>query len=222
MACGKHVPVLPGTGGSDVKVTYRIILTVGLAVFVCGSIPIAQSQTASTQSTTAPLHMMVQPGGGVRCRVAIRGAKQGPFKGDSTARGQEKWIHCSQFLLSLTSPRDAATGMATGKRQYAPIVITKEWDAASPQIFQAAATNEVLPQVELEFLRTGPQGIESVFETVTLTNATISAVKQYIGFPDAGEPPNPHPLENVSFTFQKIEITNAEGKTMAVDDWSSR
>jgi type VI secretion system secreted protein Hcp len=154
--------------------------------------------------------------------MAIRGAKQGKFKGDTTAKGQEKWIRCSQFLLSLTVPRDAATGLATGKRQYAPIVITKEWDAASPQMFQAASTNEVLPQVELEFSKTGPTGVESVVQTVTLTNATISAMKQYIGFPDAGEPPSPHALEDVSFTFQKIEITNAEGKTTAVDDWSAR
>jgi type VI secretion system secreted protein Hcp len=214
--------VLPEIGGSNVKFTHRIICTATLAVLVCVSVQIAQSQIASTQPATAPLHMMVQPGGGIQCRVAIRGAKQGQFKGDSTSRGAEKWIRCSQFLLSLTAPRDAATGLPTGKRQYAPIVITKEWDAASPQIFQAASTNEVLPQVELEFLRSNPAGMESVFETVTLTNATISAVKQYIGFPDAGEPPNPHPQENVSFTFQKIEITNAEGKTTAVDDWSAR
>lgn len=202
------------------KFTYRIIVTATLAVFVYGGVPIAQSQVASTQPATAPLHMMVQAGGGTQCRVSIRGAKQGQFKGDSTTKGAEKSIRCSQFLLSLTSPRDAATGLPTGRRQYAPIVITKEWDAASPQIFLAASTNEVL-QVEVEFLRPSPTGMESVFETVTLTNATISAVKQYIGFPDAGEPPNPHALENVSFTFQKIEITNAEGKTTAVDEWSS-
>jgi type VI secretion system secreted protein Hcp len=206
-----------------VKFNCRIILTAAMVVFV-GSAPIAQSQIASPQPATAPLHMMVQPGGaGVQCRLAIRGTKQGQFKGDVAPKGPaEKWIRCSQFLLSLTSPRDAATGMASGKRQYAPIVITKEWDAASPQIFQAASTNEVLAQVELEFLRPSPTGVDTVFQTITLTNATISAVKQYMGFPDAGEPPNPHPQEDVSFTFQKIEITNAEGRTMAVDDWSAR
>ena len=205
------------------KFKYRIILIAALLVFVGGSLPIAQPQSASTQPASAPLHMMVQAtGAGVQCRVAIRGTKQGQFKGDSPAKGQEKWIRCSQFLFALTVPRDAATGLASGKRQYAPIVITKEWDAASPQIFQAASTNEVLAQVELEFLRPSPTGVDTVFQTITLTNATISAVKQYMGFPDAGEPPNPHPQEDVSFTFQKIEITNAEGRTMAVDDWSAR
>ena len=203
------------------KVTYRIIVALALAVIVGASVQIARSQSASSKPP-ASLNMMFQPGGATQCRVAIRGTKSGQFKGDGSVRGQEKWIRCSQFLLSLTSPRDAATGLPTGKRQYAPIVITKEWDAASPQIFQAAATNETLAQVELQFLRTSPLGVEAVFETVTLTNATISAVKRYIGFPDAGEPPNPHALEDVSFTFQKIEITNSEAKTTAADDWSTR
>jgi type VI secretion system secreted protein Hcp len=203
------------------RITCRIILPAALAVFVFGSVQIAQPQ-GTARKPASSLNMMFQPGGATQCRVAIRGTKSGQFKGDGSVRGQEKWMRCSQFLLSLTAPRDAATGLPTGKRQYAPIVITKDWDAASPQIFQAASTNEVLLQVEFEFLKTTPQGVEAVFETVMLTNATISAVKHYIGFPDAGEPPNPHALEDVSFTFQKIEITNSEGKTTAADDWSTR
>src|SRR5438067_10481771 len=34
----------------------------------------------------------------------------------------------------IVSPRDSATGMATGKRQYAPVKFVKEWGAASPQL----------------------------------------------------------------------------------------
>jgi hypothetical protein len=34
----------------------------------------------------------------------------------------------------VTSPRDAASGLATGKRQHKPITIIKEWDAATPQL----------------------------------------------------------------------------------------
>ena len=198
--------------------------TIVLAAFVALAIlatEAAQPQPARP-AATAPSPMLVQAGGPTQCRMAIRGARQGQFKGQNTMRGQEKWIPCSQFMLSVTSPRDPASGQASGRRQYAPIVVTKEWGAASPQIMSAATSNEVLQQVEFEFVRTNAQGMEYVFQTVTLTNATISAFKEYIGFPDAGEPPNPHPLEDVSFTFQKIEITNNDGKTTAVDDWSAR
>lgn len=203
------------------KSKLSITVFVTLVVLTSMVAEVAQSQPPRIPSG-APVSMLLQPGGGSQCRMAIRGAKQGQFKGQSMARGQEKWIPCSQFLLLLNAPRDASSGQATGRRQWAPIVVTKEWGAASPQILSAASTNEVLPLVEFEFLRSNPQGMESVFETVTLTNATISAFKQYVGFPDAGEPPNPHPLEDVSFTFQKIEVTNSEGKTTAVDDWSAR
>lgn len=203
------------------KSKLSITVFVTLVVLTSMVAEVAQSQPPRIPSG-APVSMLLQPGGGSQCRMAIRGAKQGQFKGQSMARGQEKWIPCSQFLLSLTAPRDASSGQATGRRQWSPIVVTKEWGAASPQILSAVSTNEALPLVEFEFLRSNPQGMESVFETVTLTNATISAFKQYVGFPDAGEPPNPHPLEDVSFTFQKIEVTNSEGKTTAVDDWSAR
>lgn len=182
----------------------------------------AQTQTPSVRAMAAPVPIVLQPGGNAQCRMAIKGAKQGQFKGQSLgSRMQEKWIPCSQFLLSIVSPRDVSTGQASGKRQYAPIVVTKDWGAASPQIFQAIATNEALPLVEFEFLKVNAQGTEFVFETVTLTNASISAFKQYIGFPDAGEQSSPHSLEDVSFTFQKIEVTNTEGKTTATDDWSA-
>ena len=203
------------------KFRNRIIVIVSLAVAVCGAVKTARPQLISKESAVPPLPMMMQAGGTAGCRMAIRATKQGQLKGDGTVRGQEKWFRCSQFLFSLTSPRDAATGLPSGKRQYVPIVITKDWDAASPQIFQAAATNEVLPLVELEFWRASPQGAETVLERVTLTNATISSVKQYIGFPSAGEPPNSHPQEDVALTFQKIEMTNPDGKTGASDDWSA-
>ncbi len=193
----------------------RSIILVTVAVLALFDVVQAQA-VAPRPPILAPQSMQFQAGGNAGCRVAIRGQRQGQFMGTNR---QDKWMPCSQFLLSLTSPRDVATGQATGRKQYAPVVVTKEWDAASPQIFTAAATNEVLPLVEFEFTRVGPDGREFVFESVKLTNATIAAAKQHIGFPDAGEPPNPRPLEDVSFTFQKIELTNNEARTTFVDDW---
>jgi len=41
---------------------------------------------------------------------------------------------------SVTSPRDAASGLATGKRQHKPMTITKELDKSSPQLFSLVVT----------------------------------------------------------------------------------
>ena len=36
--------------------------------------------------------------------------------------------------LSIVSPRDAASGLPTGKRMHKPMTIIKEWGAASPKL----------------------------------------------------------------------------------------
>ncbi|HLW54958.1 MAG TPA: type VI secretion system tube protein TssD [Candidatus Angelobacter sp.] len=167
-----------------------------------------------------PVNGQFGPAAGSSCRVSIRGQTQGQFAGTAGPR-PEPGIVCTQFLMAINSPRDAASGMPSGKRLYSPITITKAWDAASPQIMKAASSNESLPLVEFQFSRANSSGGEAVFETIRLTNATITTVKRYIGFPDAGEPSNPRPQEDVAFTFQKIEINNSEGKTGFSDDWNS-
>jgi type VI secretion system secreted protein Hcp len=157
--------------------------------------------------------------------ITIEGTKQGKFKtppgGGASADGLRGGkIPGIRFFAETTSPRDVGTGQASGKRQHKPITITKQWDASSPQLFQALVTNEVLKSVLFEFVKTNLQGEEFVYHTIKLTNGTVSNIKSYLDLTDAsGDPYDAHELEDVSLTFQKIEIENREGKTTAVDDW---
>ena len=170
--------------------------------------------------------------------LKIEGAKQGKFKGEATRAGQPDWIRGCKFSYQaasprdvatrqasgkrdmatgqasgqVVSPRDVATGQASGKRQHGSIVIVKEWGAASPQIAQAMNAGEVLTSVEMEFVRPGADGADVVYKTLKLTNATIASVRRLPG----GNGPG---LEEVSFTFQKIEAKGRDGRTMAMDDW---
>ena len=151
-----------------------------------------------------------------RFDVTIVGAKQGTFKGEGNRLRNRNKIVGLTYAYELSSPRDAATGLPTGKRQHHPVMFTKEWGAATPQILTAEANNENLKSVLFEFFKTTLNGQEYVFQTVTLTNASISDVKQYTdksGFLE---------LDEISFTFQKIEVDNKDGKTMFLDDWSSQ
>ena len=158
-------------------------------------------------------------------QVSIKGRKQGQFKGEGfqSKRGN-KWIPILAFGYAVQSPRDLATGQATGKRQHKPVVVTKAWGAATPQLFQALTTNEILDSVDIEFFKVNPNGEEYLYHTVKLTNASIVEIKQYTReyeLESAGHPEGVDPveLEDVSFTFQKIEIENKDGKTTTVDDW---
>ena len=154
--------------------------------------------------------------------ATVTGAKQGVFKGESTQKGFENKIPCVGFNYGVTVPHDQATGQASGKRQHEPVSITREWGASSPQFFAAAYTNEVLTTVLIEVFTTAANGVQQVDHTVTLTNATLSAVEDSLFLGQTGGPVvDSRELQQISFTFQKIEITSVTGGTSAVDDWSS-
>jgi type VI secretion system secreted protein Hcp len=152
--------------------------------------------------------------GGVHINMTVKGKKQGMFKGEdgATAKGAQNLIIVIAYQYGLTSPRDPATGLATGKRQHHPVVITHEMGGSSPQFLQADSTNEQLTQVVINFFRTGKNGKDVNYYRVTLTNASAVDVRQYTSGADV--------LEDVSFTFQKIEQDDLIAKTSWLDDWA--
>ena len=154
--------------------------------------------------------------------MTVNGTKQGTFKGESLRERHEGKISCLAFHYNVKSPRDSASGQASGKRTHQPVSFVKTWGPATPQFLQALSTNEVLKSVLFEFLRTNPNGEEYVFHTVQLTNATVSEIDQYVGDDTQDQSHAAHELERISLTFQKIEIENKDGKTMALDDWAQR
>lgn len=152
--------------------------------------------------------------------VTIEGTKQGKFKGESIREAHKEKIAGLSFSYEVSSPRDLATGQASGKRQHKPVVFTKEWGAATPQILQALVTNEVLKSVLFEFIRTTPDGAEEVHHTIKLVNATVSNIRQHIGEAKQEAIYDTHELEDIACTFQRIEIESKVGKTAAFDDWA--
>jgi type VI secretion system secreted protein Hcp len=160
-------------------------------------------------------------------RVSIQGAKQDWFRGEGPGKASNPpTMPLVNFRYELVIPRDPASGLPTGARQHKPIVITREWGPVTSQILQALLTNEVLTSVTVEFVKTNANGQEYVYHTVKLTNATITSLRHYT---QAGGPGAKHSaggnsleLEEVSFSFQKIEIENKDGKTVAMDDWETR
>jgi type VI secretion system secreted protein Hcp len=155
--------------------------------------------------------------------MTIEGVKQGKFKGESMRKDHKDKVAVLGFEYEVTSPRDVASGQASGKRQHKPVRIIKEWGAASPQLFQAVTSNEVLKSVLFEFIRTTPEGKEDIYYTVKLTNATVCQQRLFSG-QDAKheEKTATGELEEISFTFQKIDVESKWGKTAASDDWTAQ
>src|SRR5438094_3261169 len=104
---------------------------------------------------------------------------------------------------AATSARGAGGGRAAMRRVSDPVVIVKALDETSSFFVNAAASGETFTYVMFEFKRNVGTSTE-VFQTVKLTNATISSVKEING--NGGRP-----MQEVSFTFQKIEYSNKDG-----------
>ena len=189
--------------------------TIVIAIVLAGALLVTAWQNGGSRFLTgqrtinaaaAPAHVTLY--------VKVVGIKQGTFKGDGlTTRGHLDQMLATTFDYGLVSPRDPATGQASGKRQHKPVVITKEWGPSMPQFLTAAATNERLTKVTMEFWDTDRTGVQRLHFVVTLTNASVSEVKQQLA--------SDLLTEELSFTFQKITVEDKIGKTIFMDDWSA-
>ncbi|MBC7875487.1 MAG: type VI secretion system tube protein Hcp [Ferruginibacter sp.] len=156
--------------------------------------------------------------------LSAEGTKQGKFKGESTKSKFSDRSEIAGYVQEVSSPRDAASGMATGKRTHQPVLVLKQSGAASPQFFQALTSNEVLKKVVIDFYKPDASGAEMNYYTVTLENVSVSGYKQFIG-PLENEkfnPANTILYDEIKLTFQKITIEDKAGKTMAMDDWNAQ
>jgi len=147
-----------------------------------------------------------------------------------TTRAQ---VYGMSYGLKMLTPRnlsyaiklDVGTGQASGKRQYPPLIIRKEIDPSSPLLF-TSLTGQVLPAVNLKFYRTdrSGSGSEENFYTIILSNAVITRNQRRI-LPMRDWRPQSigqGDLEEVEFTFQKIEFGHETASTTAEDDWSKQ
>jgi len=150
----------------------------------------------------------------VTINMKVTGHKQGAFKGDDNAPARlAGLITVTGYQFDIVSPRDSATGQASGKRQFKPVVVTHVMGGSSPQFLTAAATNETLMSVVINFFRTNREDGSVNYYRVTLTDATVSEVRQYTSGADL--------LEDDSFTFRKIQQEDLIAHTIFEDDWQS-
>ena len=157
--------------------------------------------------------------------LRIVGQSQGEIKGDVIQRGREGLIQGIEYRHEIVSPRDAASGLATGKRQHKPITFVMEIDRSYPNLIQALVTNERLNSVELRFWKpnrlgtAGGGGAETQYMTITLTNATISRIATRL--PNTKDPNQVRFAEyaELDLTYERIRVTHHETKGFVEDTW---
>ena len=146
-------------------------------------------------------------GGACTTRVNIKSAKQGAFS-----------FEADSFSSTTTPPRDASTGLSSGKRQYQTVRIIKLIDASGPKLQRALRENEVLPEITIELVRL-EKGESVVYHTITLHNALVAGIQMDA---EAGGRKGGAQQETVEFRYEKMELKATPGKTMAMDSWSAK
>jgi len=116
-------------------------------------------------------------------------------------------------LTTATSAAGARSvgGRAAMRRANDPVVVVKPIDETSSFFVKAAASGETLTSIKFEFKRKVGSN-EEVYQTVTLTNAVVSSVREVNR--------DGRPAQEVSFTFQKIEYSNKDGAAAAPTSWN--
>jgi type VI secretion system secreted protein Hcp len=98
------------------------------------------------------------------------------------------------------------TGLSAGKPNLSDLHLVKNYDKASPQIFKAMVTGQVLKSAVLTGYKTTGQSKLGMFLRLTLTNLLVTSLQ------DSASSENP--TESVSFAYQ---IVKSEYWTQAAD-----
>lgn len=162
----------------------------------------------------------------LQAHLDLTAAAQGKIDGSITQAGRENTIGVIAVSHQIVSPRDAASGMPTGKRMHKPFIITKELDKSSPKLYAALVSNENIPKWSLKFYTSGTSAAKGVGKevnhyTIELVNASIASI-DFVMKNNKRPENTPFPeTEEVAFTYQKILWTWNEGGISAADDWES-
>jgi type VI secretion system secreted protein Hcp len=91
--------------------------------------------------------------------------------------------------VTTAAPRDAASGLAAGKRMHKPFTITKEVDQASRKLFELCASGKHISEVDVDM-----GSAHYKLQDVVISSATKSS--------SGGRP-----METLTFNYTKIEMT---------------
>ena len=152
--------------------------------------------------------------------MSLVGTKQGLITGEVVQRNHDKQHRLLAYSHEIVSPRDPATGLATGRRQHQPFRIVKLVNQGSPLLMSALTSNETLSSVTVDIWNPSADGIEVKLYTYTLINAKIVSLRPWMpNRADASAASYP-PAEEIAFTYQTIRVTYVDGGIESVDDWN--
>lgn len=162
--------------------------------------------------------------------ISIEGATQGPItQGASTEdsigniwqEGHEDEILVQAIDHNILIPRDPQSGQPSGQRMHRPFKFTASLNKATPLLYNALTSGEMLTTCEIKWYRTNSSGKQEHFFTTKLEDATIVDIECKL--PHCQDPAHQDftQLVTVSLAYRKIEWEHVTAGTSGSDDWRS-
>lgn len=133
----------------------------------------------------------------------------------TTADGAQHEIEVIGFSHEVLSPRDAASGLPSGKRQHKPFVITKPVGKSTPLLWNALTAATIFPQWSMDVWAIDNAGKTRLIRTVELFQPNVCGANNTLSADTL------HEQEQISFCYQTIIWTFHDGGTSFEDDWET-
>lgn len=155
----------------------------------------------------SPAYMLLKDGRGQKITANVQ------------ISGREGTAEVHALDYSVMIPSDPNSGLLTAVRKHGDIIITKNFDQASPLLFQACARGLSLQSVELDWYRINSGGEEENYFKHTLSDVKVVKFQHLLNQVKNPAYDQLGHQEVISLRFRKIELNYTHGNITAVDDW---
>ena len=153
--------------------------------------------------------------------LSLKGETVGDIKSASGVEGLDEYIRVINAEHLIESPRDIATGRATGRRRHLPLRLVAAINKETPIIAQSLCNNENITEFRIRWTAPNPTGDMVHVATTELVNARIVNIRilNHFTLEDRWKKyPGVYEMEVV---YQRITWTWEEGGISAYDDWKN-
>ncbi|HFL7939236.1 TPA: Hcp family type VI secretion system effector [Pseudomonas putida] len=160
--------------------------------------------------------------------ISIQGERQGnitenAFTSDSVGNvfveGHKDEILVQEIKHEVTVPTDPQSGQPAGQRIHRPFIFTSSLNKATPLMYSALASGEMLPTVTVKWYRTSMSGMQEHFFTTQLTDAVIVKINAVMPHALDKEKADFTQLIEVSMSYRKINWDHHISGSAGSDDW---
>jgi type VI secretion system Hcp family effector len=183
---------------------------------VTPAVPPALLPPTAAATNTAALRPAGDPASPAAVYVSIQALRQGRLKGEVSSKGLENTSQVTLLSHGLAAPTNPASGLRSGPIRNQPLVFRHPMGAMAVQLQEAQVGNERLIEVLFQTFAPDATGRELPVLSLRLLNALVIDVKEL-----SGEAPNAPRSQEVSLSYQRLEVTDLGSGLVAVDDRAS-